>query len=69
MAETVANVASRSVDEMARRFHARPRRQGSTCLWFNAEAEEAASFDTGIFKDARLGRVHRHTGAGPCVAG
>ena len=41
----------------------------NTCLWFNAEVEEAASFDTGIFKDARLGSVHRHTGAGPGVAG
>ena len=37
----------------------------TTCLWFNTEAEQAATFYTGIFKDSRLGRVHRHTEAGP----
>ena len=36
----------------------------TTCLWFNTEAEEAATFYTGIFKDFRLGRVHRYTDAG-----
>ena len=36
-----------------------------TCLWFNTEAEQAATFYTGVFKDSRLGRVHRHTEAGP----
>lgn len=41
----------------------------TTCLWFNTEAEEAASFYTSIFKDSRLGRVHRHTEAGPGAAG
>jgi predicted 3-demethylubiquinone-9 3-methyltransferase (glyoxalase superfamily) len=41
----------------------------TTCLWFNTEAEEAASFYTGIFKDSRLGRVHRTTEAGPGPAG
>ncbi len=41
----------------------------TTCLWFNTEAEEAASFYTSIFKDSRLGRVHRHTEAGPGPAG
>ncbi len=41
----------------------------TTCLWFNTEAEEAASFYTGIFKDSRLGRVHRNTEAGPGPAG
>ncbi len=40
-----------------------------TCLWFDTEAEEAASFYTGIFKDSKLGRVHRHTEAGPGPAG
>jgi predicted 3-demethylubiquinone-9 3-methyltransferase (glyoxalase superfamily) len=41
----------------------------TTCLWFNTEAEEAATFYTGVFKDSRLGRVHRHTDAGPGPAG
>jgi predicted 3-demethylubiquinone-9 3-methyltransferase (glyoxalase superfamily) len=41
----------------------------TTCLWFDTEAEEAANFYTGIFKDSRLGRVYRHTEAGPAPAG
>jgi predicted 3-demethylubiquinone-9 3-methyltransferase (glyoxalase superfamily) len=41
----------------------------TTCLWFNTEAEEAASFYTGIFKDSRLGRVRRYTEAGPGAVG
>jgi predicted 3-demethylubiquinone-9 3-methyltransferase (glyoxalase superfamily) len=36
-----------------------------TCLWFDTQAEEAATFYTSIFKDAKLGRVHRYTQAGP----
>ena len=40
-----------------------------TCLWFDTEAEEAAAFYTGIVKDSKLGRVHRHTEAGPGPAG
>jgi predicted 3-demethylubiquinone-9 3-methyltransferase (glyoxalase superfamily) len=40
-----------------------------TCLWFDAEAEEAANFYTGIFKDSTIGRVHRHTEAGPGTPG
>ena len=36
-----------------------------TCLWFDTEAEEAANFYTGIFKDSRLGTIHRYTEAGP----
>jgi predicted 3-demethylubiquinone-9 3-methyltransferase (glyoxalase superfamily) len=36
-----------------------------TCLWFDTQAEEAATFYTGIFKDSKLGRIHRHTQAGP----
>jgi predicted 3-demethylubiquinone-9 3-methyltransferase (glyoxalase superfamily) len=36
-----------------------------TCLWFDTQAEEAATFYTGIFKNSELGRVHRHTQAGP----
>jgi len=41
----------------------------TTCLWFNTEAEQAAHFYTGVFKDSRMGRVHRHTEAGPGPAG
>jgi predicted 3-demethylubiquinone-9 3-methyltransferase (glyoxalase superfamily) len=40
-----------------------------TCLWFDTQAEEAATYYTGIFKDARMGAVHRHTEAGPREAG
>ncbi len=40
-----------------------------TCLWFDTEAEEAANFYTGIFKNSKLGRVHHHTEAGPGPAG
>jgi predicted 3-demethylubiquinone-9 3-methyltransferase (glyoxalase superfamily) len=36
-----------------------------TCLWFDTQAEEAATFYTGIFKNSELGRVHRFTQAGP----
>ena len=36
-----------------------------TCLWFDTQAEEAATYYTAIFKDARLGTVHRYTSAGP----
>ena len=35
-----------------------------TCLWFDTQAEEAATFYTGIFKDS-VGRILRHTQAGP----
>ena len=40
-----------------------------TCLWFDTQAEEAANFYTGIFKDGTLGAVRRHTEAGPGPAG
>jgi predicted 3-demethylubiquinone-9 3-methyltransferase (glyoxalase superfamily) len=40
-----------------------------TCLWFDTQAEEAATFYTGIFKDGKLGAVHRYTEAGPGPAG
>ena len=40
-----------------------------TCLWFDTEAEEAAHFYTGIFKNSQLGPVLRHTEAGPGPAG
>jgi predicted 3-demethylubiquinone-9 3-methyltransferase (glyoxalase superfamily) len=37
----------------------------TTCLWFDTQAEQAATFYTGIFKDSRLGAIHRYTQAGP----
>ena len=40
-----------------------------TCLWFDTQAEEAATYYTGIFKDGKLGAVHRYTEAGPGPAG
>ena len=40
-----------------------------TCLWFDTEAEEAATYYTGVFKNSRLGRLYRNTGAGPGTAG
>ena len=40
-----------------------------TCLWFDTQAEEAATFYTNIFKDGKLGAVHRATEAGPGPAG
>jgi predicted 3-demethylubiquinone-9 3-methyltransferase (glyoxalase superfamily) len=40
-----------------------------TCLWFDSQAEEAARFYTGIFKNAKLGAVHRYTEAGPGPVG
>jgi predicted 3-demethylubiquinone-9 3-methyltransferase (glyoxalase superfamily) len=41
----------------------------TTCLWFHAEGEAAANFYTSIFKDSKLGRVHRYAEAGPGPAG
>ena len=40
-----------------------------TCLWFDTQAEEAARFYTALFKDAKLGAIHRYTDAGPGPAG
>jgi predicted 3-demethylubiquinone-9 3-methyltransferase (glyoxalase superfamily) len=41
----------------------------TTCLWFDGQAEEAANYYTSIFKNSKLGRVGRHTEAGPGPAG
>ena len=41
----------------------------TTCLWFDTEGEAAARFYTGIFKDAKLGRIARYTEAGPGTPG
>jgi predicted 3-demethylubiquinone-9 3-methyltransferase (glyoxalase superfamily) len=40
-----------------------------TCLWFDDQAEEAARFYTGVFKDAAMGEIHRYSEAGPGPAG
>ncbi len=30
------------------------------CLWFDDQAEEAAKFYTSIFKDGKIGKIHRY---------
>lgn len=37
----------------------------TTCLWFDNQGEEAALYYMSIFKNSRLGSVHRYTAAGP----
>jgi predicted 3-demethylubiquinone-9 3-methyltransferase (glyoxalase superfamily) len=37
----------------------------TTCLWFDTQGEEAANYYTSIFKNSRIGGVHRYTEAGP----
>jgi predicted 3-demethylubiquinone-9 3-methyltransferase (glyoxalase superfamily) len=34
------------------------------CLWFDSQAEEAARFYTGIFKNSKIGTITRYTEAG-----
>ncbi len=46
-----------------------PQRGFTTCLWFDGQAEEAAHYYTSVFKDGRIGRIARHTEAGPGPAG
>ena len=41
----------------------------TTCLWFDTEAEAAANFYTSVFKDSKLGSIHRYTEAGPGPVG
>ena len=41
----------------------------TTCLWFDTQAEEAASFYTSIFKNSKLGQVAYYGEAGPRPAG
>ncbi|MEU8032014.1 VOC family protein [Streptomyces sp. NPDC049099] len=41
-----------------------------TCLWFDGQAEEAAEFYVSVFKNSSsIGRIGRHTEAGPGPAG
>ncbi len=35
------------------------------CLWFDTQAEEAATFYTSVFENARIGEVTRYGKAGP----
>ena len=37
----------------------------TTMLWLDNQGEEAARYYLSIFKDSRLGAIHRYTGAGP----
>jgi predicted 3-demethylubiquinone-9 3-methyltransferase (glyoxalase superfamily) len=39
------------------------------CLWFDSQAEEAARFYTGIFKNSKIGKISRYTEAGHEVHG
>jgi predicted 3-demethylubiquinone-9 3-methyltransferase (glyoxalase superfamily) len=39
------------------------------CLWFDSQAEEAATFYTTVFKNSKLGRISRYTEAGKEVHG
>lgn len=39
------------------------------CLWFDTQAEEAARFYTGVFKDSKLGAMTRYPDAGQEVHG
>jgi predicted 3-demethylubiquinone-9 3-methyltransferase (glyoxalase superfamily) len=40
-----------------------------TCLWFDTEGEDAATFYTSIFPDAKLGEITRYGSAGPRAEG
>ncbi|SES93916.1 VOC family protein [Stigmatella erecta] len=39
------------------------------CLWFDTQAEEAASFYTSVFKDSKIEKVHRYSQEGQEVHG
>jgi predicted 3-demethylubiquinone-9 3-methyltransferase (glyoxalase superfamily) len=41
----------------------------SPCLWFNDQAEEAAKFYTGIFKNSKIFEISRYTEAGNEIHG
>ena len=41
----------------------------SPCIWFNGEAEEAATFYVSVFSDAALGAVSRYGAGAPFEAG
>jgi predicted 3-demethylubiquinone-9 3-methyltransferase (glyoxalase superfamily) len=39
------------------------------CLWFDSQAEDAARFYAGIFKDSKIGKISRYSEAGREVHG
>ena len=39
-------------------------RKIAPCLWFDSQAEEAAKYYTGIFKNSKIGRISRYGEAG-----
>jgi predicted 3-demethylubiquinone-9 3-methyltransferase (glyoxalase superfamily) len=41
----------------------------SPCLWFDSQAEEAASFYTGVFSNSRINKISRYTKAGREIHG
>ena len=44
-------------------------RKIAPCLWFDSQAEEAARYYTGIFKNSKIGNISRYTEAGREVHG
>ena len=44
-------------------------RRITPCLWFDSQAEEAARFYTGIFKNSKIGKISRYGEAGREVHG
>lgn len=44
-------------------------RKMTTCLWFDDQGEEAASFYTSIFENSRIVRIARYGEAGPGAPG
>ena len=45
------------------------RQRISPCLWFDTEAEEAASFDTSIFRNSKIVKISRYGEAGHEIHG
>jgi predicted 3-demethylubiquinone-9 3-methyltransferase (glyoxalase superfamily) len=43
--------------------------QLTTCLWFDGQAEDAATYYHAVFPDSRIGRTTRYTEVGPGAAG
>ena len=41
------------------------KRAFTTCLWFDGQAEEAASYYASVFEDSKIGNIGRYTEAGP----
>jgi predicted 3-demethylubiquinone-9 3-methyltransferase (glyoxalase superfamily) len=46
-----------------------PTKRISPCLWFDNQAEEAARFYTGVFKNSKIGRVSHYGEAGQEIHG